>query len=239
MENAIFERRELKFLLNSQQRRCLEQCMQGRMRPDEHGESTICNIYYDTPDYRLIRRSLNGGIYKEKIRMRSYGVAYGSDPVFLELKKKYNDVVYKRRIQLPLDRAEAFMAGRLPLPEDTQIARELSFSKAYYENLLPAVHLSYDRSAWYAVDDADFRLTLDRNIRWHSEDCSLSSLPYGHNLLEPGQSLLEIKTSAAIPLWLVHVLSNCQIRKTSFSKYGHAYLDLSRTDHHLGGVSCA
>ena len=87
MDANIFERREIKFLLTPQQRRILEQAMHGRMRPDEHGESTICNVYYDTPDYLLIRRSREGGIYKEKIRMRSYGPAYDNDSVFLELKK--------------------------------------------------------------------------------------------------------------------------------------------------------
>ena len=109
MSGAIFERHEMKFLLNMRQRRFLESAIQGRMRPDEHGESTICNIYYDTPNYLLVRRSLEGPVYKEKIRMRSYGPACGSDPVFLELKKKYKGVVYKRRISIPLDEAEAYM----------------------------------------------------------------------------------------------------------------------------------
>ena len=241
MENAIFERHELKFLLNPQQRRTLERCMQLRMRPDEHGESTVCNVYYDTPNYRLIRRSLDGGIYKEKIRMRSYGVAYGDDAVFLELKKKYNDVVYKRRISLPLDQAEAFMNGKLLFPQDSQIGREIRSFTEYYGDLTPAMHLSYDRSAWYATDDPDLRLTLDRNIRWHTEDCTLSSLPYGRNILEPGQSLLEVKTATAIPLWLVQVLNNNDIRKTSFSKYGRGYLDMLQAGRHheIGGVSCA
>ena len=83
MSGAIFERHEMKFLLNMKQRRFLESAIQGRMRPDEHGESTICNIYYDTPDYLLVRRSLERPVYKEKIRMRSYGPAYGSDSVFI------------------------------------------------------------------------------------------------------------------------------------------------------------
>ena len=241
MENAIFERHEVKFLLTEQQRSTLEHCIQLRMRPDEHGESTICNVYYDTPNYRLIRRSLDGGVYKEKLRMRSYGVAYGDDSVFLELKKKYNDVVYKRRISLPLDQAEAFMSRKLLFQHDCQIGREIRTFTEYYGDLVPAMHLSYDRSAWYGEDDPDLRLTLDRNIRWHTEDCSLSSLPYGRNILASGQSLLEIKTAAAIPLWLVSVLNRSAIRKTSFSKYGRAYLDMLQNDSHhiIGGVSCA
>ena len=104
----------------------LERVIKSRMRPDEHGESTICNVYYDTPDYLLVRRSLDHPVYKEKIRMRSYGPAYEDDPVFLELKKKYKGVVYKRRISLPLSEAEAFMRREIPMPQNSQIGREIA-----------------------------------------------------------------------------------------------------------------
>ena len=230
---------EIKFLLTPQQRRLLEQKMCGRMRPDEHGESTICNVYYDTPDYLLIRRSREGGIYKEKIRMRSYGPAYETDKVFLELKKKFDGIVYKRRISLPLAEAEAFMAGDILMPIDTQIAREISYFCHYYRDLVPAVHLSYHRNAYYSLEDPELRITLDRDILWQEEDCSLSALPCGHSLLCAGQSLLEIKTAAAIPLWLVSFLSQAGIRQTSFSKYGTAYLSMLQNNYRTGGVICA
>ena len=227
MSGAIFERHEMKFLLNIRQRCFLENAIQGRMRPDEHGESTICNIYYDTPDYLLVRRSLERPVYKEKIRMRSYGPAYGSDSVFLELKKKYDGVVYKRRISLPLDQAEAYMHGETAMPSDTQIGREIDWF----------CH-SYDRNAWFDRIDPELRLTFDRNILWQTEDCSLSALPCGHSILGAGESLLEIKTASAIPMWLVSLLNEAEIRKTSFSKYGTAYTAMLN-NYRMRGVSCA
>lgn len=39
---------------------------------------------------------------------------------------------------------------------------------------------------------------------------------------------MEIKTGAAIPLWLVEVLSREKIYRSSFSKYGRAYEELMR-----------
>ncbi|MCR5090139.1 MAG: polyphosphate polymerase domain-containing protein [Oscillospiraceae bacterium] len=234
----IFERHEIKFLLNHQQRSRLEQSIADRMRPDEHGESTVCNVYYDTPDFLLIRRSLERGIYKEKLRMRSYGPAYGEDSVFLELKKKYKGIVYKRRISLSLESAEAYMCGKAPLPERSQIAREIDWFRGFYGELLPAVHLSYDRSAFYALDDPELRLTFDRNILWQTEDCSLSALPCGRSLLGSGESLLEIKTASSVPLWLAAELDRNGIRKTSFSKYGCAYTSMLN-DYQTGGVICA
>ena len=117
MNGYTFERRELKYRITDSQRAALEAAFGARMVPDEHGESTICNIYYDTADYRLIRASLEKPAYKEKLRLRSYGVTEPGGEVFLELKKKYKGIVYKRRITLPEDAAGEFIAGRAPLPE--------------------------------------------------------------------------------------------------------------------------
>ena len=101
MNGYTFERRELKYRITDAQRAALEAAFDARMVPDEHGESTICNIYYDTADYRLIRASLEKPAYKEKLRLRSYGVTEPGGEVFLELKKKYKGIVYKRRITPP------------------------------------------------------------------------------------------------------------------------------------------
>lgn len=236
MANDIFQRRESKFLVDARQRALLEQAFRGRMAPDPHGESTICNVYYDTPDYRLVRASLEKPVYKEKLRMRSYGRVQPGDQVFLELKKKYDGIVYKRRIALTQGDAARFMAGLAPLPRDSQIGRELDYCRRFYRELGPAVYLCYDRSPYYAVNDPDFRVTFDRNIRWRREEMSLTAAPGGAALLLPGQSLLEVKTAEAIPLWLAETLDRAQVRPASFSKYGEAYKTICLERN---GVTCA
>ena len=223
MENNIFERFEIKYLLDSRQRAIVEQAFRGRMLPDPHGESTICNIYYDTPDYRLVRDSLEKPVYKEKLRLRSYGRVMPEEKVFLELKKKYQGVVYKRRIELAADQAVAYMDGRCELPYDCQIGREIDYFRLFYRGLAPAVYLCYDRSPWFSAEDPHLRATFDKNIRWRQEDMDLSAPIGGESLLLPHQSLFEVKTAGAIPLWLVELLSRYSIRQTSFSKYGEAY----------------
>ena len=236
MDNSIFQRREIKFLVDSRQRAMLEQAFRGRMVPDPHGESTICNVYYDTPDYRLVRTSLEKPVYKEKLRMRSYGRVNGEEAVFLELKKKYDGVVYKRRISLRQRDAAAYMAGLSPLPEGSQIGRELDYFRRFYEGLRPAVYLCYDRSAWFSSEDPDFRATFDNNIRWRREDMSLCAPVGGETLLLPSQSLFEVKTADAVPLWLVEALDAGGIRQASFSKYGEAYKAICMERL---GVTCA
>ena len=83
-----FARIEKKYLVDERQYRALSAALAERMKPDEFGTYTICNIYYDTPDYRLIRTSLDKPVYKEKLRLRSYGAVGESGRVFAELKKK-------------------------------------------------------------------------------------------------------------------------------------------------------
>lgn len=237
---AVFERHELKYLVNERQRCALTQALQEHMAPDVHGESTICNVYYDTPDFRLARTSLEKPVYKEKLRLRSYGPARPEDPVFLELKKKYRGVVYKRRIQLAESSAEAFLNGGAPLPEESQIGRELEYFVRFYHPLVPAMYLSYDRAAYFDRGDPTLRLTFDRGIRWRTDGLSLTAQPGGAQLLRPEQSLMEIKAGEALPLWLTALLDQHRIRQIPFSKYGLAYQTMTAENTvESKGVCCA
>ena len=222
----VFRRRELKFLIDEQQRQIMEQVLRQRMIPDHHGESTICNLYYDTPDYRLIRRSLEHPVYKEKMRLRSYGPARPGVDVFLELKKKYKGVVYKRRIHVEEDEARDFMNRRRGLTTQNQISREILYFRDFYRTLEPKVYLCYDRQAWYDPQDRGFRITLDRNILYRTTELTLSADPMGRAILKPEESLMEVKAEGGIPLWLTELLSTHRIHKRSFSKYGKAYEQL-------------
>jgi SPX domain protein involved in polyphosphate accumulation len=165
---ATFKRHEMKYLLTGRQKRDVLQAMRPFMELDQYGRTTIRNIYYDTETYRLIRRSLEKPAYKEKLRIRSYQAAAQNDPVFVELKKKYRSVVYKRRLTLPEKQARDSFENERPLPVHTQIAREIDYFRTYYEDLRPAVFLAYDREAFYALDGSDFRVTFDENILYRT-----------------------------------------------------------------------
>lgn len=226
----VFQRRELKFLLSEEQCHIVEEALHRKMEPDPHGLNTICNLYYDTPDYRLIRHSLTHPVYKEKLRLRCYGIASPEADIFLELKKKYKGVVYKRRVRVTEQEAAAFMDRTGSLCKQNQISREILYFRDFYKTLRPRVYLCYDREAWYDPVDKGFRMTLDRNIRYRTQKLSLSEPFGGHEILRPGQTLLEVKAEGAVPLWLVELLSKEQIHKQSFSKYGKAY-ELMLSEH--------
>lgn len=223
---TVFKRYELKFLLTETQKQAVLQAMQPYMSLDKYGRTTIRNIYFDTDSYRLIRHSIDKPVYKEKLRIRSYAKARADSSVFVELKKKYNSVVYKRRISLPEQDAVQWVCGGPHCRQDTQISREIDYFIRYYETLHPTVFLSYEREAYYCKDKSDFRVTFDEHILCRQEDISLESDVYGTALLPPGMTLMEIKCAGGIPLWMTRVLSEERIYKTSFSKYGTAYQTL-------------
>lgn len=223
---ATFERYEIKYLLTQQQKKGVLQAMRHYMKLDQYGRTTIRNIYYDTDTYRLIRRSLEKPAYKEKLRVRSYQRVAADDPVFVELKKKYNSVVYKRRLTLPEGQVMDSFRREIPLPVHSQIGDEIEYFRSYYEGLHPTVFLSYEREAFYALDGGEFRVTFDENILYRTCDFSLGSEAYGTPLLSQGQTLMEIKTAGGLPLWMSRACSQLNLYKTSFSKYGLAYQDI-------------
>ena len=96
----VFKRYEIKYLISQEQKRIVLEAMEQKMALDKYGRTTIRNIYFDTDSYRLIRRSIEKPAYKEKLRIRSYCKAQPNSTVFVELKKKYKSVVYKRRVPM-------------------------------------------------------------------------------------------------------------------------------------------
>lgn len=220
---SVFKRYELKYILTREQKQRIVEAMEPYMELDEYGRTTIRNIYFDTEDYRLVRRSIEKPEYKEKLRIRSYFRAEKGTKVFVELKKKYKKVVYKRRISLSEEEAMSWVCGEEQCTKNTQISNEVDYFISYYKNLRPAVFLSYEREAYFAKDGSDFRVTFDDNILCRQKDLSLEAEVYGTPLLEEDMVLLELKCSGGIPMWMTHVLSQERIYKTSFSKYGTAY----------------
>ena len=219
---AVFKRKEIKYLLTSVQLEAFRTAMEEHMEPDAFPHSSISNLYYDTPDFRMVRRSLEKPIYKEKLRLRSYGKAEDSSQAFLEIKKKALGVVYKRRESLPYSQAIAYLDGSIPGGEG-QIFRELDWILFAYEDLSPAMFVSYERDSFRGLEDPGLRLTLDRDILYRTHGLDLRQGIWGDTILAPGQTLMEVKIPGAAPLWLTRAFSELGIYPTSFSKYGEAY----------------
>ncbi len=219
---VVMKRYELKYLLSKEQEEFLRERLKGHMEADQFGKTSIASLYYDTPEYRLISRSMEKPEFKEKMRLRSYGLATAQSPVFLELKRKAYGIVYKRRVQSTIPLVKKFFDGEGDICAGGQINHEITYFRDFYGNLAPSCLIIYDRTAFYEPG-GDLRLTIDNNPRYRTEDLDLRVSMDGISLLPEGWSILEIKVQEAMPLWLVSILEEGKIYKSSFSKYGEAY----------------
>lgn len=219
----IFKRVEKKYIVTDEQQEELVRLMADKAAADHYGLTTICNIYYDTPDHQLIRTSLEKPVYKEKLRIRSYGVPDKDSKVFVELKKKYKGVVYKRRVDMSLIDSYEFVNFGVRPDKNPQIEKEIEYFLQFYRDIGPAMYLSYDRIAFAGIEDPNLRITFDGNITYREEETRLEKGVWGDKLLDPHTRIMEIKIPGAMPLWLSCLLDQLKIYPGSFSKYGEAY----------------
>ena len=222
-DKSVFQRHELKYILTKEQKQRIIEGILPYMKLDHYGRTTIRNIYFDTDDYRLIRRSIEKPVYKEKLRIRSYAKDNAQEKVFVELKKKYKKVVYKRRLSMPDETAMRWLKREAPCGINSQIAREIDYFLQYYGTLKPVLFLSYEREAYYCKEGGDFRVTFDENVLCRQDALTFQSDIGGMRVLEEDKVLMEIKCIGGMPLWMTEILSREKIYKTSFSKYGTAY----------------
>lgn len=220
---TVFKRYEIKYSLTKEQYSNLLICMNDHMQQDEYGRHKISNIYFDTEDYKVIRNSLEKPNYKEKLRLRIYGEPKSDGLAFIELKKKFNGVVYKRRMTAPQREALSYLCDETKLSNKTQIQKEIDYFKQNYDNLVPRIFLSYEREAYYCLEDENFRMTFDFNIKMRDVNVSLKSSSKDKKVVDDERVLLEVKTAQGLPFWFLDFLRENEVFKMSFSKYGTAY----------------
>lgn len=212
---STFQRVEHKYLLSKQQANAFYQDIQHYIQEDVYPRYSLWNIYYDSDDYRMISKSIESPGYKEKLRVRTYG--NNSPFLYVEMKKKYEGIVYKRRIERNRNDSQ--------LLDYSQIGKELTYMFQQYD-ARPKVFIAYERRAFQAIEEADVRITFDTDIRYRLDHLEFSDDYEDVHLLNKDAVLLEIKVMDRYPLWLIHALSKQQVQRTSFSKYGTIYTNI-------------
>ncbi len=217
---TFFKRHEMKYKLTYKEYKTLINVMEQHMKIDQYKRNKITNIYYDTEDYKIVRNSIEKPKYKEKLRMRMYGNTKENNKVYVELKKKFAGIVYKRRIILNKS-DEIFDIKNIK--KDNQILKEIKYYISLYNNILPKIHLSYYREAYYSIEDQEFRMTFDFDIKVRNQDITFASSNKDKNILDDDTVILEVKTIKGLPIWFLNFLKENKINQISFSKYGEAY----------------
>lgn len=230
MAKEVFSRYEVKYMLNTDQKETMVAALREYMNEDRYNYGgkfyTISNIYYDTEDNTLIQRSLSKPQYKEKLRLRGYGIPKPGDIVFLEIKKKFKGIVNKRRSCIELEEAKRYMeTGQLPDFKpymNKQVLQEIDYFTHIYD-LKPKLYLAYDRLAFFDKNDSQFRVSFDTNIRTRRHDLTLDAGDYGQKMMKDDIWLMEVKINKNLPLWFARLLQENKMYNSSFSKYGTEY----------------
>lgn len=222
-----FKRKEQKYLLTEAQRSAVWEELSSRFCENEFGRSRVVSVYYDNDDFELINRSIEKPRYKEKLRVRTYDPTFSEEmPVFAEIKKKYDGIVYKRRVSGPYKEIKQLLqtgGGHFVLPDsDIQIQRELRWMIRRYR-LEPKIWVSCMRVPYQALDGSDLRITFDSGLRYQTEQPDLCYPGRGEAILPEGLHVMEIKSSGGLPLWLSETLNRHQIYPQGFSKVGTAF----------------
>lgn len=220
-----FKRHEIKYLITINQYINLMNYLSDKVEKDVFYKSTIYNVYYDTDNFELIRKSIEKPIYKEKLRIRSYIKPTLDSSVYVELKKKYDHIAYKKREKIAYKYIlnNSFLEGA-----ETQIDKEIKYFNDFYGGLTPKMFLSYEREAYYFKTDKQIRITFDTNIKYRTENVNLLPSISDIKLLPNNLVLMELKVPFSIPYNLAKYLSSEKIFKRPFSKYGTAYKQIHK-----------
>jgi len=250
MIQRIFKRIETKYLLSERQVSDLLSIIEPYLEQDRYFKGTNMSIYFDTDEKWLGIHSLEKPLYKEKIRVRSYGVPKDlNETIFVEIKKKYNGIGYKRRIPMKLSDFYQFCSEReveylkddgdlrkiasediKQYSDNPQIEEEIRHCFRFY-HLKPALFLAYDRTSFVDRADPSFRLTFDRNIRSRETNLRLETGDSGKIYFKQGTVVMEVKSSDCYPKWFVNAMSRLKIYPASFSKYGKVLQKLERSNY--------
>ncbi len=232
MAIEIFNRTEEKYLLTERQAGRLLDMSEGHLTPDPYCQDgrmyLVENVYYDTAWDDLISRAIEKNIFRQKLRLRSYGIPGPETIVFLEIKKKYEGIGNKRRTGMSLRMAEDYLLdGKRPDPDtpgiNALVLEEIDYMRTSC-SLIPKTMITYERQAWFSADDPGLRLTFDRNILAREDELYLTAGPGGRPLLPKGKVLFELKAEEAVPVWLVKAMDQMKIWPVTFSKYAQEYL---------------
>ncbi len=242
MSKDTFNRKEVKYRLRGPQREAMMRAVASHLPESAFGRTRVSSVYLDTPERSVIARSLEKPLYKEKLRVRWYGSARlaEADAAFIELKKKFKGIVYKRRLETSPGAAQAFLKGAScveleetalspadadPCSHRFQIAREMDASRLRMGDVRPSALITCDRLSFGTDEAADaLRITFDDHLRAVGLFASEGSVP----LLTDADAVMEVKCLGAYPFWLVDALNEVQAHPRSFSKYGSFFESVKR-----------
>ncbi len=245
---TLFQRFEAKYWVSEMEVAAIQTYMQPYVKPDKHAGADnryeINSLYLDSEAMELYRSSTYGERNRFKLRLRSYSDA-PADPVFFEVKRRIDRVIYKERAMVRRDRVAALLHGTgydadtLVEPSAAGLARLLRF-RDYMERLgaMPQCMVRYVREAYVSALGEAVRISFDH---------TLSGLPapyyapevwsYGPawHPMDMCQCIMEVKFSGVLPGWAGNLIRHFELTRISVAKYVHVVDAFKEKGIRLGG----
>ncbi|MDD2807022.1 MAG: polyphosphate polymerase domain-containing protein [Patescibacteria group bacterium] len=182
----------------------------------------VASLYFDTAGYGCYFDKIDGQKTRKKLRVRFYDFKLNPDtPVFLEIKRKYDNVVIKDRINLDYETYHKMVE----LGESRNLVfagqNEETFSEFFWlkdsNGMRPQNVVVYSRKALISKVDPGFRVTIDTNIRTHQANF-LRDFGIDQTVF-PGVAIIEVKFNNVMPFWFHDIITTYGLEQRPFSKY--------------------
>lgn len=199
---------------------------------DEYGVSKpdlsyrVHSLYIDSATMKTYHDTINGTRNRYKLRLRYY--ENGSHhPVYFEIKRRFNNVIVKKRAKVYRDVVPELLSGQMPVmdylvdktPENLE-ALEHFCNLVNQINASPKIHVAYRREAYELENSNAVRVTFDREVYSECE----TGFGLNTNMDQPisvfgNKVILELKFTNRYPIWLQELTQLFHLRQDSAAKY--------------------
>lgn len=226
------QRFELKYVIDESKAQAIRFFCQNYLMLDRYGSTqpdnsyTVNSIYLDSPAYKTYHDTINGNRNRYKLRLRYYDQSE-SQPVFLEIKRRYNFIIAKKRATVKRTSVDPIVAGHFPTmndlvqPDSAQLESLTEFyTLVNYIQAGPTLHIAYLREAWERQDSNSVRVTFDRDVK--AKKVNRQRIEYDNQptvSVFGNQVILEIKFTDRFPHWLRELVQRFSLRQESAAKY--------------------
>lgn len=232
--SELIERYEYKFLVSARHVPHIRELARLACRIDKNanadGTYLIRSLYLDSDRYDLYWANEREQADRFKMRIRTYPGK--KSPVFLEVKRRFKDVIVKSRALVSADIWQKVITCDGPtldkLPPNTRANVMPFLARLHRHHLHPVLLVQYEREAYVSEIDSYARLTFDKKIvvqpietfeleadphRWRPVDHTWQT-----RTTEP-MTVLELKFERRPPAWMVAMVRQLGLVRGSFSKY--------------------
>lgn len=231
---------ELKYVVSEEMARAIRESLRIHLVPDsftsEDGTGYGVNsLYLDSEGLDLCNATVQGHKNRFKLRIRWYD-GDENRPYFMEIKRRVNDQILKRRAAVRLEGVRHLLGGHFPTREhlyhsDQPASLGVLDEFCRLRNTLQAsgaVYVRYNREAWVPDELETARVTFDRCLKGSAFNGVFETPEDAWSSAQPRGTILELKFTDRFPGWMRRLVQDFNLNRQSVPKYVSCAAGLQR-----------